>query len=167
MANNIRFLIMDVDGTLTDGQLYMSEHGEMMKVFNVKDGQAIANILPRYSIIPIIITGRQSSIVEKRCHDLHIIELHQNAIDKVNVMLELIDRYSKQDLVSYDLSNVAYIGDDELDLDCMKLIKKTGGLVGCPADAIQDIINISDFISSKRGGKGAVREFVDFVVRNC
>ena len=73
----IKLFVMDVDGTLTDGKIYMGENGEIMKAFNVKDGYAIAHMLPEMEIIPVIITGRKSKIVENRAKELGITELYQ------------------------------------------------------------------------------------------
>ena len=80
---SIKLLVMDVDGTLTDGHIYMGPDGEVMKAFDVKDGYGIAHILPRYGIIPVIITGRRSQIVERRCAELGITELYQGVGDKL------------------------------------------------------------------------------------
>ena len=80
----IKYLVMDVDGTLTDGKIYMGENGEVMKAFNIKDGYAISYFLPSNGIIPIVITGRKSKIVENRCKELGITEVHQGCIDKKN-----------------------------------------------------------------------------------
>ena len=71
---DIKILVLDVDGTLTDGKIYMSANGELMKAFNIKDGYALAR-LPQYGVIPVIITGRKSEIVVQRCKELKITEV--------------------------------------------------------------------------------------------
>ena len=86
----IKLLVMDVDGTLTDGKIYMGAEGEMMKAFDVKDGYGIAHILPRLGITPVIITGRRSGIVERRCAELGITELYQGVRDKLEKLRELL-----------------------------------------------------------------------------
>lgn len=163
---NIKFLVMDVDGTLTDGKIYMGENGEMMKAFDIKDGCGIKTILPEHHIIPIIITGRTSKIVENRCQELGIFELHQDVKNKEERLKKILLKYAKQDAEDYSYKNVAYIGDDLLDFYCMKSLKAYGGRIGCPSDAIKEIIDISDFISNRSGGSGAVREFIEWIV-NC
>lgn len=145
---------MDVDGTLTDGKIYMGNTGEIMKAFDVKDGYGIHNLAISSGIIPIIITGRKSQILEKRCMELGIINIFQGVKEKIDQLI----------IVAEDLSTVAYIGDDVNDLLCMQKVKEAGGCVGCPADAIREIIKIADFVSTKNGGNGAVREFIDWII---
>lgn len=145
---------MDVDGTLTDGKIYMSNNGEMMKAFNIKDGCGIHDILIPSGIIPIIITGRSSGIVLNRCKELGITEVYQGIKNKAVKMFEITD----------DLATVAYIGDDINDLSCMEPIKEAGGIVGCPADAVEKVKEIADYIASRNGGEGAVRDFIEWLL---
>lgn len=151
----IKYFVMDVDGTLTDGKIYMGNDGEVMKAFDIKDGLGIHDILLPAGIKPVIITGRKSRILEKRCKELGITELYQGVRDKVSKLKEAVD----------DLSQTAYIGDDINDLGVMQVIKQSGGIIGCPADAVMEVIKVSDFISSKNGGSGAVRTFIDWLVK--
>ena len=155
--NQIRLLIMDVDGTLTDGTIYMSPNGEAMKGFHVRDGYAIKHLLPEINISSAIITGRTSKIVEQRAEDLSVDYLYQGIIDKFEVLSKLVHE------MGISLSNCAYIGDDVLDLPCMEKIRATGGITGCPSDAVDEVKAASDFVSSKEGGRGAVREFVEYL----
>lgn len=150
----IKYLVMDVDGTLTDGKIYMSNSGELCKAFNIKDGCGIHDIVIPAGIIPVVITGRISDIVLNRCREIGIEKAYQGVSNKIEKLKEITD----------DLSTVAYIGDDINDLSCMIPIKKAGGIVGCPADAVQSIRGIADFISKKDGGDGAVREFIEWLV---
>lgn len=152
----IKYLVMDVDGTLTDGKIYMGNDGEMMKAFNIKDGCGIHDILIPAGITPVIITGRSSKILENRCKELGITNLHQGIRNKIEKLLT----------ITTDLSTVAYIGDDINDLSCMERIKEAGGLVGCPADAVQKVIDLADFVSKRNGGNGAVREFIEWIAEN-
>jgi 3-deoxy-D-manno-octulosonate 8-phosphate phosphatase (KDO 8-P phosphatase) len=151
----IRMLVMDVDGTLTDGKIYVGDHGEVFKAFNVKDGYRLINI-SKHNIIPVIITGKHSKILRKRAAELKIEEVHQGIDDKLKVLDEVIKKYH----LSYD--NVAYIGDDENDLDCMKVCY----LNACPADAIDEVLEVVDYVCKAKGGNGAVREFIDLIVNN-
>lgn len=159
----IKFLVMDVDGTLTDGKIYIGKDGEIFKVFDVKDGCGIKDLLPALNITPVIITARMSDALKCRCKELDVVELHQGVRNKKTVLEDLLDRYSKLLNESLSLENCAYIGDDILDLQCMEVIKENGGVVGCPNDAVESVKNISDFISSKNGGNGAVREFIEWI----
>ena len=156
----IKYLIMDVDGTLTDGKIYMGNDGEVVKVFNIKDGYGIRNIAIPAGIEPVIITGRTSKILEKRCKELGILTCYQGESNKVKRLNKLLNSRN----AAY--ANVAYIGDDLNDLSCMILIKKNNGLIGCPADASEKIKELSDYICSKNGGNGAVREFIEWIVKN-
>ncbi|MCL2052421.1 MAG: HAD hydrolase family protein [Lachnospiraceae bacterium] len=155
--NNIKAIIMDVDGTLTDGKLYLTDVGEAFKVFDVKDGLAIKEKLPLMNIIPIIITGRESAILKKRCEELGILHLYQGISDKASIIETIINE------LSLPKDSLAYIGDDDNDLGGMDL----AAIIGCPADASTNVKKKADFISSKNGGDGAVREFIEWLGGNA
>ena len=152
----IKYLIMDVDGTLTDGKIYMGNTGELCKAFNTKDGCGIHDLAIPAGIVPVIITGRTSKILENRCKEIGITELYQGILDKAKKL--------KQLLAGQSYKEVAYIGDDINDLSCMRLIKSDGGMVGCPIDAAEEVKDIADFISNQKGGEGAVREFIEWLI---
>lgn len=154
----IRFLIMDVDGTLTDGKIYIGNDGEMMKAFHVRDGYGIKNIAMAGGIIPVIITARDSRIVVRRCKELGIEEVHQGCNDKMMKLKEILMRYGSSP------SAVAYIGDDIADLECMRFVKDNGGVTGCPNDSVLEIKEIADFITPCKGGEGAVRDFIHWLI---
>lgn len=115
----IKYLVMDVDGTLTDGKIYMGPSGEAMKAFSVKDGYAINYILKPNNIVSIIITARTSDIVMRRCEELGITEVHQGKHDKLSALIEIVGKEN--------LGSCAYFGDDVLDQKCMLPIKEEGG----------------------------------------
>lgn len=156
----IKFLVMDVDGTLTDGKIYMGESGEAFKAFDIKDGCGIKDILPTLGIEPVIITARESKILENRCKELGIHHLYQNQRNKIQKLNDFLNDTCDG---RYTLQNCAYIGDDILDLQCMKPIKEAGGIVGCPADAMAAVKACADFVSNNRCGSGAVREFIEYI----
>ena len=151
----IKALIMDVDGTLTDGTIYLDNNGNEMKKFNVKDGYAINIILPEYDIVPIVITGRRSEIVRKRCEELNIKKVVQGSINKVNDMKLILND------LSISMEETAYIGDDMNDIECMKLV----GLCACPNDAVNEVKKICDIVAEKNGREGAVREIIEKIVQ--
>jgi 3-deoxy-D-manno-octulosonate 8-phosphate phosphatase (KDO 8-P phosphatase) len=154
----IKYLVMDVDGTLTDGKIYMGIDGEAMKAFNIKDGCGIHDLLPEVGITPLIITGRKSKIVENRCKEIGINYFYQGVSDKVaQLQAFLVDHNST-------LQEVAYVGDDINDLACMRLIKENGGLIGVPSNACWQVKQVADYVSSFVGGDGAVRDFVEYLV---
>ena len=150
---NIKILVMDVDGTLTDGKIYMGNDGEVMKAFDIKDGYAIANMLPQMNITPVIITGRKSKILENRCRELKITELYQGIDDKISFLEKILQERN------LNFEHVAYIGDDLNDLECMQMVN----VAGCPADACDKIRNMADYVCTKNGGAGAVREFIEYL----
>lgn len=150
---NVKYFVMDVDGTLTNGKIYMSNLGEFFKVFDIKDGYGIRNILIPSGIRPIVITGRTSDIVLNRCKELGIVDVYQGVNNKLEKLL----------YITSELSRVAYIGDDMNDLECMKLVKEKGGILGCPSDAAEQVKKICDYISNKKGGEGAVRSFIEWI----
>ena len=150
---NIKLLFFDVDGTLTDGRIYMGPNGEVMKAFDIKDGYGIKDILPKFHIIPVIITGRESSIVANRARELGIFELYQNKHDKLSTVQEVKDKYNA------DKNECAYFGDDVLDIIGMEQC----GIVGCPADAVDEVKRISNYICKCNGGHGAAREFIEWI----
>lgn len=147
---------MDVDGTLTDGKIYMGNSGELCKAFHAKDGCGIHDIAMPAGIIPVIITGRKSEIVLNRCKELGIEEVYQGVSNKIEKLLS----------VTRELSEVAYIGDDLNDLSCMEAVKAAGGLVGCPLDAVKKVTDMADFVALHNGGEGAVRDFVEWLVES-
>lgn len=156
MKGAIKLFVMDVDGTLTDGRINMGPDGELFKSFNIKDGYAVNEMLPAHGIVPAIITGRTSQIVANRAREMHVSELHQGKHDKLDTLRALMQKYQ------CERENVAYIGDDILDIVCMREC----GMVGCPADACPEVKELAQFVSSLKGGEGAVREFVEYVIRH-
>lgn len=159
----VKFLIMDVDGTLTDGKIYMGIQGEMFKAFDIKDGCGIKDILPRYGIIPVVITARRSKILENRCRELGIEYVFQDVREKQAKLNDIIESYNREHHTEYGLKDCAYIGDDILDLQCMEPIKDAGGIVGCPGDAVEEVATVADYVCVHKGGNGAVREFIKYL----
>ena len=132
----------------------MSESGEAYKTFHVHDGLAIKTILPEHGIIPVIMTGRSSGIVEFRAKELGIKYIYQDVSDKAEKLKEIARLFECED------EEVAYIGDDIADLEAMKRCGKRG----CPANAVKGIKKISDYVTEVNGGEGAVREFVEWLM---
>lgn len=153
--HKIKLLAMDVDGTLTDGRIYIGPDGEVMKAFDVKDGYGIVRFREAGGI-PAIITGRRSRIVEQRCRELGITELHQGVSDKLDCLMKLASRYG------LEREEIAYIGDDLNDLACMEY----AGVSACPGDAMEAVRSSCSYICTSPGGRGAVREFLDTVLKD-
>lgn len=153
----IKYLVMDVDGTLTDGKIYIGPNGEAMKAFSVKDGYVFKYILEPAGIVPIILTARTSRIVQLRCRELGIRNIYQGKLNKLETLIEVVGEK--------ELGNCAYFGDDILDLKCMVPIKEAGGIVGCPSDAVEEVEAFSNYICTHKAGDGALREFSEWLVR--
>ena len=146
-------LVMDVDGTMTDGRIYIGDHGEVMKAFDVHDGYAIAHILPVLGIIPVIITGRESKIVERRAEELGITKVYQGIMDKRSKLLAVAKEKGILE------AEIAGIGDDVNDLPYLSAC----GLSACPSDAEDKVKEAVDYVCKRAGGRGAVREFIDYI----
>lgn len=156
--NNIKILVLDVDGTLTDGKLYIDNYLENSsnewKAFNVRDGFAIVNWIKLGGEVAIL-TGKKSNIVEKRAKELGIKYIIQASKNKSKDLKELLDK------INLDFSNVAYMGDDINDLGVMKKVF----LAGCPKDSVEEVLQTAKFISVKNGGSGAVRDFLEHIMK--
>ncbi len=155
IANKIKLVAFDVDGVMTDGSLTFDENGVEYKTYNSKDGQGVIMLI-RAGIVPAIITARNNGTVVHRAKILGITELYQGQKNKIHALNEIIEKYK----LSYD--EVAYMGDDIPDLCVLEKV----GLSCCPADAVKEVISACKFISAKGGGKGAVRELADFILKS-
>lgn len=158
----IKMIVMDVDGTLTDGKIYMGSNGELMKAFDIKDGYAIYDLLRCRGILPVVITGRESEIVNKRCFELGIKEIYQGCLNKSEKMKELAHKNGININSKGIIEDCAYIGDDMIDIPGMMI----SGVCGCPSDAVKEVKEIADYICTKQGGDGAVREFVEWIINS-
>lgn len=152
-AQRIKMIIMDVDGTLTDGTLAVLPDGEEVKSYHVRDGLGIL-LAHLVGIKTAIITGKTSRALEKRAARLGIDELHQGILDKKGVLDGILAKHGLQ------AEQVAYIGDDLGDLEVIKAV----GLAAAVADAHPEVKKYCHFISQHSGGKGAVRELIEFVL---
>ena len=150
----IKLVLLDVDGTLTDGGIYRGNNGEELKRFNVKDGYAIVNA-QKLGIEFGIITGRKSELVEIRAKELKIKYLYQEISEKTVILEEIMKKTGLRK------EEIAYMGDDLNDV----LIMKQVGLSGTPKDAVDEVIQVADFVSKKNGGSGAVREFIEHILK--
>ena len=153
LAAKIRLLVLDVDGVLTDGQLYFDAAGKECKVFHARDGYGIRRVLDA-GIDVAIISGRKSRAVEKRADELGIRHVHLKVSNKPAVLAELISK------LGIDYAAVACVGDDVPDLGCMQ----KAGLAVAVADAHPDLDAVADWHTHLGGGRGAVREVCDLLL---
>ena len=150
---DIRLLVMDVDGVMTDGKITYSSDGQELKSFNIKDGLGIKRAQAS-GIETAIITGRTSPMVERRARELGIAHLVQGREDKLSALSDLVDQ------MNLSLVQVAYIGDDLPDLTAIESVK----LGACPADAATEVKSKANWVSTRSGGDGCVRELCDLLV---
>lgn len=154
LLNDITTFIFDVDGVLTDSTVHITPNGEMLRTMNIRDGFAMkAAIESGYNVC--IISGGNNEGVRIRLKNLGITDIHLAAPNKVETFKEYIELYHIKP------EHVLYMGDDIPDFHVMKLV----GLPTCPQDAAQEIKAISKYISHKNGGKGAVREIIEQVMK--
>jgi YrbI family 3-deoxy-D-manno-octulosonate 8-phosphate phosphatase len=153
--NDIRLLILDVDGVLTDGGMYFTENGDQAKKYNTKDGMGILYLTNNDFQVGIISSGFTGEMVKKRAEILRIQHFYLGREEK----LLILKQWCKQ--LNISLSQVAMIGDDVNDLEVMKQV----GFSACPSDAVSVILQEADCILSKKGGEGCVREFIDNIMK--
>jgi 3-deoxy-D-manno-octulosonate 8-phosphate phosphatase (KDO 8-P phosphatase) len=153
-VKDINTIFLDVDGTLTDGKVYLDNGKNEFKAFNVKDGlMVVAAIKMGYEVI--IMTGRRSEVVARRASELGIEEYYQGVRDKKTALEKLMEEKS----ITY--GNLAYIGDDLNDLAVMTEAR----FAGCPKDAAAEVKEVSDLVSEFDGGNGAVREILTHLLK--
>ena len=146
----MRLLVLDVDGTLTDGAIYMGPDGEMCKRFSAKDGLGL-KLLQSAGVEIAILTGRRSRIVENRAAELGIARVVQGISEKPAALRQLAAE------TGVSLTETGYMGDDLNDLSAMCLC----GVRACPADAAPEVREICQLVSDFPGGQGAVRQFCE------
>ena len=150
--SNLKLLALDVDGVLTDGKLFYSENGQELKAFDVKDGLGLKQLIDAGLEIAII-TSRNSIAVEKRAEELGIRQVRQGVKNKLDALIEVCRE------LNIEINECAYMGDDLPDFEVM-----TGaGISLTVADAATEIIDLADWVSSRPGGHGAVREILSLI----
>lgn len=150
-AENIRLVVFDIDGVLTDGGMYYTESGDEFKKFNSKDGLAIRRLAKEGYLTGVISHGINVNLITRRANLLNIPKVYVGNRPKEEVLLEWCHEIGIQPL------DVAYIGDDINDLPVMKI----AGFTACPADAVQEVKKKVDVVLGLEGGKGCVREWID------
>ena len=150
----IKLLLLDVDGVLTDGRITYDNRGNELKSFDVKDGHGL-KLLQRAGIAIGIITGRQSELVVRRAAELGIEILYQGALRKLDPYLEILEQLGLDD------RQVAYVGDDLIDLPVLRRV----GFSATVSDAHPELAPLVDYVAGRPGGRGAVREICDLLLK--
>ncbi len=154
LARKIKLLLLDVDGVLTDGKLYLDDEGRQMRVFSIRDGQGLV-LLRKAGVRIGIITGCTSKTLEIRAKQLAIEELHQGVDDKLKVYEDILLRYQLSD------DEVAYMGDDVPD---KPILQRVGLSVTVP-NAHESLNEVVNCVTQEEGGSGAVREVCDLILK--
>jgi len=152
----IRLILLDVDGTLTDGGLYYGENGEQLKKFQVKDGMAIARVLKHHPVkIGFISASSTIGLIQKRADALNIPYVYAGTRPKVKIAEGWMGE------MAINWKQVAFVGDDLSDIAIMK----KAGFSACPSDSATEVKAIADHVLTKKGGEGCIRELLEDVFR--
>lgn len=155
-TDQIRLVLFDVDGVLTDGTLFIGPDGEICKSFNAKDGVAVA-LLQKYEIMVGVISGKKSKALDYRIKQLNFDFAVTGCNDKLNALNEIIKSSS------LNLSQIAFVGDDIIDMPIMKKV----ALGIAPSDAHQLVIDCANHVTQSKGGSGVARETAEFILNNA
>lgn len=153
-AKNIKLVAFDIDGVMTDGSLTFDENGVEYKTYNAKDGQGVV-LLNHFGFKTAIITARLNGTIEHRAKVLCVTKCFQGQKNKLKALDELCCEFS----LKYD--EIAYMGDDLPDICVLSKV----GLASCPKDAVEEVVAKSHFVSNFNGGRGAVRELCNFILK--
>ena len=153
-ASGIKLLLMDCDGVLTDGRLWLLENGEEQKSFNTRDGLGL-HLLHRAGLKSGIVSGRKSISVERRARDLEIEFVRQGDSDKIKAFEDVLR------LAGVDENEVAFIGDDLTDIPVMQRSE----LAVAVADAVEEARSVAHYVTQAEGGHGAVREVIELILK--
>jgi len=152
--HKIKYLVIDVDGTMTDGGVYYDEHGNELKKFCTKDGAGFF-AARRVGIQLIVLTGRECAATTRRMTEMKVDHLVQNCRDKVTYLRQFMEDHKIRK------EEIGYLGDDLNDIPPMELC----GFAGCPADACIEVKERADYVSPIKGGYGAMRDIIEYLLR--
>lgn len=153
-VRKIKILVLDVDGVLTDGRIIMDDRGRETKFFDVRDGHGL-KMLMRTGIEVVFLTGRKSRVVEHRARELGVTEVYQGALNKVEVFETLLERKGLK------ASEAAYAGDDIVDVPVLR----RAGFSVAVVNAVSEAKRAAHYVTKKRGGRGAVREVCEVILK--
>lgn len=154
-AKKIKLLILDIDGVMTDGRIVYGDYGDELKFFDVLDGFGIL-LVRRADIGVVIITAKGSKVVKMRVKELSIDGLYQNSTDKLKVFNKVLKKFRVAP------EEVCFVGDDLVDLPVLKRV----GLAVAVPNAVDEVKSHAHMVTSKMGGRGAVREICDFLIKS-
>lgn len=152
----IKMLLTDCDGCLTDGGMYYAESGDELKKFNTRDGMGF-RMLKKKGILTGIVTGENVKLNRRRAEKLELDILKAGVTDKLSVVKELCVQYG------LTMRDIVYIGDDINDLEVIK----AAGMGCCPADAVEEVKKVADYVAIQKGGRGVIREVAEMIIERC
>jgi 3-deoxy-D-manno-octulosonate 8-phosphate phosphatase (KDO 8-P phosphatase) len=153
-ASRVRMILLDSDGVLTDGRLIVGSGGEDVRSFDVKDGHGI-RMAQQAGLTIGVLSGRRSAALEARAKELQLDEIHQGIHDKPALFERIVERREMPD------EAVCFIGDDLIDLALMRRV----GFAVAPADAVPEVLEAAHWVTTRNGGRGAVRETLDLILK--
>jgi 3-deoxy-D-manno-octulosonate 8-phosphate phosphatase (KDO 8-P phosphatase) len=153
-AKKIKLLVLDVDGVLTDGRIVYSNYGDEIKNFDVNDGLGIM-LMKRAGVKCVILTAKASRLVTRRAKELKIDKVYHNFHYKINALKKILRAFK------CEKEEICFIGDDVIDIPVLKRV----GLAICPPNAMDEVKEFVHFVTEKNGGRGAVREVCDFLLK--
>jgi YrbI family 3-deoxy-D-manno-octulosonate 8-phosphate phosphatase len=153
-AKHIKWIITDCDGVLTDTGVYYNEDGELLKRFSIRDGMGVERLRNLAGIETAIVTGENSLPLKRRAEKLEITELYLFVKNKAKCLREFCEKHGVEN------HEIAFIGDDFNDEEVLRTV----GLSACPADAIEPIKQMCDYICGAKGGQGAFRDFAELII---
>jgi 3-deoxy-D-manno-octulosonate 8-phosphate phosphatase (KDO 8-P phosphatase) len=151
---NIKMLVFDMDGVLTNGKVFVMPDGNCYRTSDIKDGYAIQFAI-KCNLVVAVITGSHDAGMEVRFKHLGVTEFHQQVKSKSNSLLNLINKYNLSQ------NEVLFMGDDIPDIEAFEI----SGVSVCPSDAVSELIQRADYITTKTGGNGCVREIIEKVLK--
>ncbi len=153
-AKGVKMLLLDVDGVMTNGGIIIDDRGQELKVFHVRDGHGIKLLLSNEIKVGII-TGRESEVVKKRAEELGIETVYQGCRDKTEAYEKIKKAYKLKD------EEIGFVGDDIVDIPILKRV----GFPVAVADATEEVKTVAVYVTEARGGRGAVREVAEFILK--
>jgi 3-deoxy-D-manno-octulosonate 8-phosphate phosphatase (KDO 8-P phosphatase) len=154
LLRRLRLVVLDVDGTMTDGRLYYGKDGEMMKAFDVRDGHALRLLISHGPIRVAVLTGRRADLVQRRCRELSIAPVVGSSRQKGPALEKMCAE------LAIPLADTAYMGDDVNDLPALRI----AGLSCAPMDAAPEVLREVSWVSKKPAGRGAVRDLCELIL---
>lgn len=153
--DKVRGIVFDVDGVFTDNKILITDQGEFLRIMNVRDGYAIKRAIAAGLRIGVISGGKSMGVIQ-RMKILGIQDIYLGIEDKLPVLKKILESWN------LDKSNVMYMGDDIPDVECLQYV----GLSVCPKDSVPEVLDIVDYVTEQKGGKGCIRQIIEHILQS-